>query len=74
MNGEEAFAILPCILFLGMIFFLVAIFVVWVLALIHAAMSKKLENQAVWLLVIILGGPIGAIAYFIARPFKQSTG
>tara|TARA_R110002111_G_scaffold174151_2_gene239676 strand:- start:384 stop:611 length:228 start_codon:yes stop_codon:yes gene_type:complete len=70
-QSSDAFALIPCILFIGMILFLIAIFVIWLLALIHAAMSGKMENQAVWILVIILGGPIGAVAYFIARPYKR---
>jgi Phospholipase_D-nuclease N-terminal len=70
MNGQDAFAIIPCVFFLLAILFGIGLFAVWVLALIHAAMSK-MENQAVWILVIILGGPIGAVVYFIARPFKS---
>ncbi len=72
MSGQDAFAIIPCILFLLVIFFGIGLFAVWVVALIHAAMSK-MENQAVWILVIILGGPIGAVVYFIARPFKRDA-
>lgn len=72
MNGSDALAIIPCILMLLMIVFLIGLVAVWIAALVHAAMNK-MENQAVWLLVIILGGPIGAVVYFIARPFKRGA-
>jgi hypothetical protein len=55
---------------LFMVLFGIGLFVVWLIALIHAAMNK-MDNQAVWLLVVILGGPIGAVAYFIAKPYKR---
>ncbi len=76
MNNEvagaaaSATAIIPCVLMLFVIALLIASVVMWFIALIHAATSK-MENQAVWLLVIILGGPIGALVYFIARPAKS---
>lgn len=72
MNGSDALAIIPCILMLLVILFMICLVVAWIAALVHAAMNK-MENQAVWLLVIILGGPIGAVVYFIARPFKRSA-
>lgn len=74
MNGQDAASALPC--FIGLLFAIIsvaisiAIITVWLWALIHAA-TNKMENQAVWILVIILGGPIGAVAYFIARPYKR---
>lgn len=72
MNGSDAIAILPCVFMLLLIVFLIGLVAVWIAALIHAAMNK-MENQAVWLLVIILGGPIGAVVYFIAKPFKRNA-
>lgn len=72
MNGSDVFAIIPCVLMLLLILFAIGVFAMWLAALIHAAMNK-MENQAVWLLVIILGGPIGAVVYFIARPFKSGA-
>jgi type II secretory pathway component PulK len=66
-------ALIPCILMVLLIALMIAAVVMWFVALIHAAISK-MENQAIWLLVIILGGPIGALVYFIARPFKAGAG
>lgn len=73
MNGSEAAAAVPCFIMLILIVlgvtFSITVVVTWVWALIHAA-THQMDNQAVWLLVIILGGPIGAVAYFIAKPYK----
>ena len=73
MNGQDAAVLIPCVLMLLMILFLIAIVVVWFIALIHAAVSN-IESKPVWILVILIGGPIGAVAYFIARPFSKGRG
>lgn len=54
----------------GMILVMLASVVTMFVALIHAATSR-IENQAIWILVIILGGPLGGLAYFIAKPYKS---
>jgi Phospholipase_D-nuclease N-terminal len=70
MNGQDAIALIPCVVMLLLILLLIAMVVLWFVALIHVAVSK-MENQAVWVLVIILGGPIGALVYLIAGPYRQ---
>ncbi len=69
-TSSDALALIPCVLMLFLVLVGLALSVLWLIALVHAAIHR-MENQAVWLLVIILGGPIGAVAYFIARPYKS---
>jgi hypothetical protein len=70
MNGQDAVALIPCIFLLIMSLVGIGIFILWILSLIHAA-THKMENQAVWILVIILGGPLGSLVYFIAGPYRR---
>ncbi len=58
-----------CMFFLIAIAIAIGVLVFFIYSLVHAA-THKMENQAVWILVIILGGPIGAIVYFIAKPYR----
>lgn len=50
----------------------IAMLVFWVLMLVHAA-RHDIEDKAVWVLVIILGQIVGAIAYYFAikKPYDQ---
>ena len=47
----------------------------WVLMIIHAA-SKPIENRALWIIVMVFTGPVGALIYYfvVKREFdKQSN-
>lgn len=47
----------------------------WVLMIIHAA-SKPIENRALWIIVMVFTGAVGAVIYYFAvkREFdKQSS-
>jgi multidrug efflux pump subunit AcrB len=61
----------------GFLMFLVlaisfALFIMWIVMLIHAA-SKPIPNKTVWILVIVFTGCIGAIVYFfvVKKPFDR---
>ncbi|MFC1747829.1 PLDc N-terminal domain-containing protein [Pseudomonadota bacterium] len=83
VNGEEV----PCeevgealggVLGAGLGFIVVVLilsivgFIIWLMMIIHAA-SKPIENKAMWIIIMILIGPIGAIIYYfvVKRNFKE---
>lgn len=49
--------------FVASIIFVTTVF--WILMLIHAA-SKEIENKALWLIIILFLGFIGAVVYYFA--------
>ena len=61
---------------LGIIAFIVIIGIIasifWVVMLVHA-IRKPIESKALWIIVLLLFGVIGAIVYFFAvkRPFQK---
>jgi hypothetical protein len=62
----KAISALFGIAFLGVIVFVaigIASFVFWLLMFIHAA-SKPIENKALWIVILIFTGAIGAIVYY----------
>ncbi len=83
LNGEEV----PCevleeqmgnFLGAGLLIFGISLvigvvaFIFWLLMIIHAA-SKPIDNKAVWIIVMVLTGVIGAIIYYfvVKRNFKD---
>lgn len=46
----------------------------WIWMLIHS-ITKPIENKAIWILVLLITGIIGAIVYYFAvkRPFDQKA-
>ncbi|MHB1156329.1 MAG: PLDc N-terminal domain-containing protein [Phycisphaerales bacterium] len=68
-NSIDAFAFLPCLIF--PVFGLIALagFALWIWMLIDCATNEPSEgnDKVVWILVIALVGPIGALIYFLAR-------
>ena len=76
-NGADAAGGIIVLLFSCLIFVIPIVLVLGMLALmvygiVHVA-THKMENQAVWVLVVVLGGPIGLIAYFIAKPYRSGA-
>ncbi|MEZ6189684.1 MAG: PLDc N-terminal domain-containing protein [Phycisphaerales bacterium] len=76
-NGADAAGGIIVLLFSCLFFLLPIVLVLGMLALmvygiVHVA-THKMENQAVWVLVVVLGGPIGLIAYFIAKPYRSGA-
>ena len=59
------FVLIPIVLVLGML-------ALMIYGIVHVA-THKMENQAVWVLVIILGGPIGVLVYFLAKPYRSGA-
>lgn len=61
---------------LALVFFIVLVslcaFIFWILMLVHA-ISKPIKSKALWILIILLFGIIGAIIYYFAvkREFKK---
>ena len=59
-----------------LVFFIFAIFfaslIFWILMLIHA-ISKPIKSKAVWILILLIFGIIGAIIYYFAvkREFRK---
>ncbi len=85
LNGEEV----PCevleqqvgnILGASLAIFAVAFvvgivaFIFWLMMIIHAA-TKPIENKALWIVVMILTGIVGAIIYYfvVKRTFKEAV-
>lgn len=79
VNGEEV----PCEELggllgagLGLMAFMIILgivgFIIWLLMIIHAA-SKPIPNKAMWIIIMVLLGPIGAIIYYfvVKRRFKE---
>ena len=57
------------------IFFIILMIVLgifWLIMLIHAIV-KPIENKPLWIIVLLLFGPLGAIVYYFAikRPFTK---
>ena len=53
-----------------MVLFMISATVFWILMIIHVA-THPIENKAIWVLLLIFTGIIGAIVYYfgIKRPF-----
>lgn len=81
LNGKEV----PCQQikgFLGFGFGLLAVVLIlaiaagifWILMLVHAA-SHEMENKAVWIILIVFTGIIGALIYYfvVKRKFHSRT-
>jgi hypothetical protein len=85
LNGEE----IPCdqladgaAKFVGFGFGLFALFsllmlagsIFWIMMVVHAA-SKPIENRAMWIVILIFTGIIGAIIYYfvVKRNFKEGV-
>jgi hypothetical protein len=81
VNGQEV----PCgtvgkflglglggLLFIFVLAILAIIF--WIMMLVHAA-SKPIENKAMWIIIIVIFGIIGALVYYFAvkRKFNSRT-
>ncbi len=74
MNGQDpsaAFSLIPCFILLVFALIGIGILIFWLYSLIHAA-THNMDNQAVWILVIALVGPLGSLAYFIAGPYRPA--
>jgi len=63
---------LPAILLLFFFLLGFAAMIFWLVMLIHAA-HKPIENRVMWLILLVLIGPIGALIYYFAvkRKFKN---
>ncbi len=61
------------ILFFLIVVAVVATTIFWILMLVHAA-TKEVENKALWLIIIVFLGFIGAIVYYFAikRPMDEA--
>ena len=73
-GGVEAIGGLVCILVSAVIG--IAIFVIWLWALIDAIKNPALDStmKLVWVLVIVFTGILGAILYLILGRGKQAGG
>lgn len=61
--------------FIVMMVILVVLFALWLWMLIHAA-SKPIENKAMWIVLMVLVGPIVSIVYYFVvkrKMDKQAT-
>jgi uncharacterized membrane protein len=67
-NGSAAGGIVGLLLMLVFAAIGIGALVLWIYALINAIKNPKLDSnmRLVWVLVIVLVGPIGAIIYLIA--------
>lgn len=52
----------------------IACFIFWLMMLIHAA-SKPIENKAMWIILMVLTGIVGAIIYYfvVKRKFNAHS-
>lgn len=86
LNGE----VVPCgqiaeglgrFLSIGFSFFILMIVLVivaiifWLTMFIHAITHHTIENRAIWIIVLIITGPIGGLVYYflIERPFAAKS-
>ncbi len=74
--GEQLGGFLGAGLVLGLIFVVVGIAatVFWIMMLIHAA-THEVENKAMWIILMVLTGIIGALIYYfmVKRNFTSTT-
>ena len=63
----------PCCFFLMLILGLIALVIAWLITIIYAC-SGTYDSKPTWILIVILGGPLGALAYWIATPKSKATG
>lgn len=72
-DGVAAGAILSIIFLLICLAFLVAIFVFWMIALIHLIKNEDVKDRVLWIvLLFVVGGIIGPVYYFaIKMPYDR---
>ena len=56
--------------FIVMMVILVVLFALWLWMIIHAA-SKPIENKAMWIVLMVLVGPIVSIVYYFVVKRKM---
>lgn len=59
------FIILPCA---------ISGLILWIIGLVHVCKQHELKDRTMWILIILLTGPIGAIVYLLSgRPKKAGA-
>jgi hypothetical protein len=60
---------------IGILFFIIGVlvFIFWISMIVHAV-KYPIEHKPIWILVLILGGILGAIVYYFAvkKPYNVS--
>jgi uncharacterized membrane protein YhaH (DUF805 family) len=74
--GDFGYAFLALLIFGGIILFIIALFVVWILLAVwvYRDAKKRGMEATLWLLLVLLTGFIGLIVYLIVRrdhPIQQ---
>jgi len=71
-GGLSGFLALGVFLILFIVFIVFASIIFWILMLIHA-ITKPIKTKAVWILILLLFGIIGAIIYYftVKREFDK---
>lgn len=64
-GGLSGFLALGVFLILFIVFIFFASLIFWILMLVHA-ISKPIKSKAVWILILLIFGIIGAIIYYFA--------